>query len=61
MQKIALITGSSKGIGKGLTELLLKNNFKVFGYSRTNKIKDPNFIFSQIDLSNIEKVQKIIF
>lgn len=61
MQKIALITGSSKGIGKSITKLLLKNNFKVFGYSRTNQIKDPNFIFYQVDLSNLEEVQKITF
>ena len=61
MQKIALITGTSRGIGKALAELLLRENFNVFGYSRTNQVENKNFTFIKTDLSKLEEVQKIKF
>jgi len=61
VQKIALITGTGRGIGKAFAELLLREDFKVFGYSRTNQIENKNFTFIKIDLSNLEEVQKIKF
>ena len=61
MQKVALITGTSSGIGKALAKLLLSENYLVFGYSRTNQIENKNFTFTKIDLSNMEEVQKLKF
>tara|TARA_B100000965_G_scaffold400853_1_gene423511 strand:- start:1143 stop:1847 length:705 start_codon:yes stop_codon:yes gene_type:complete len=61
MQKHALITGTSKGIGLAMAQTLLKNNFVVQGYSRSNKIKHTNFKFHKTDLSQISKLEKFIF
>ena len=61
MNKIAIITGSSYGIGHALAINLLEKNYLVFGYARTNSIKHQNFKFTQIDLSNIKTVRKIKF
>ena len=57
----ALITGSSKGIGLALTNLLLKNNFIVHGYSRSNNLIHSNFKFHKTDLSKITRLSKISF
>ena len=61
MGKVAFITGTSKGIGRAIAELLLNKQYIVFGYSRTNTINHSNFTFIQIDLSNLENVKKITF
>ena len=52
MQKVALITGTSSGIGKALAELLLSKSYLVFGYSRTNKLTHKHYTFKHVDLSN---------
>lgn len=56
------ITGTSKGLGKAITEQLLKddNNF-VFGYSRNNVITHKNYYHKLIDLNNLEALKKIQF
>tara|TARA_R110001592_G_scaffold111347_2_gene308327 strand:+ start:3916 stop:4632 length:717 start_codon:yes stop_codon:yes gene_type:complete len=56
------ITGTSKGLGKAITEKLLKdeNNF-VFGYSRNNVITHKNYYHKLIDLNNLEALKKIQF
>lgn len=59
--RVALITGSSKGIGLSLTKFLLEEKFHVYGYSRTNKLKNPNFCFHKTDLSDLNTLKNIIF
>ncbi|HEY9083036.1 MAG TPA: SDR family NAD(P)-dependent oxidoreductase [Vicingaceae bacterium] len=56
------ITGSSKGLGKALTELLLTNekNF-VYGISRTNNISHQQFQHIQVDLADIDVVKQFEF
>lgn len=56
------ITGSSKGLGKALTELLLtdEKNF-VYGISRTNNINHHQFKHIQIDLADIDIVKQFKF
>jgi benzil reductase ((S)-benzoin forming) len=56
------ITGSSQGLGKSLTELLLQdaNNY-VYGFSRNQSIEHSNFTHHSIDLSNLKQVQEYQF
>ena len=61
MTKTAFITGSGKGIGKAISELLLLNGYQVYGYSRSNSINHTHFSFTKIDLTDLEKMQKLSF
>ena len=60
-QKIAFITGTSKGLGESITKLLLKKKYIVYGYSRTNTIKNPNFFFQKTNLFDFKELKKIKF
>jgi benzil reductase ((S)-benzoin forming) len=48
------ITGSSKGLGKSLTQLLLKDeNNAVFGLARSSSIDHERYVHTTIDLSQL--------
>ncbi len=52
-----IVTGSSSGIGKAISLLLLKNGFHVIGISRhAEKIVDPNYQAINLDLSDTESL-----
>ena len=61
MTSFAFITGSSKGIGKDLANLLLEKDFVVHGFSRSNSLKHYNFHHHKTDLANINKINSISF
>jgi len=56
------ITGSSKGLGKALTELLLRdeNNY-VYGFARSCSITHKNYHHTTIDFNDLEAVQNYSF
>ncbi len=55
--KTYLVTGSSSGIGKSVSEILLNNGAKVIGISRKKTLfkKTKNYFHYEIDLSDLEK------
>lgn len=59
----AFITGTSSGIGKAITELLLNTNqYKITGISRRNNIlHHPNYSHKSIDLSLVENTLNFKF
>lgn len=60
--KYIFITGSSKGLGKALAELFLKQKeTKVIGMSRTCSITDENYTHHTLDLSNQQIVNDFKF
>lgn len=54
-----IITGTSKGLGKALVELLLKdeNNF-VYGLSRTSTCVHERYVHSYVDLCDLSAVER---
>ena len=61
--KIAVVTGSSKGIGAGIAKYLLKKDFQVYVTYFKEKEKaekefggNPNAIIKQLDVTNEENV-----
>ena len=55
--KAAIITGSSSGVGKELTQLLLNKGWFVYGISRSNKITHDLFVHNSVDLSDIKNIE----
>lgn len=51
MSNIAYITGSSKGIGRAIAEVLLKEGWSVVGISRNKSLEHPAYRHISADLS----------
>jgi short-subunit dehydrogenase len=59
--KTAVVTGTSYGLGKSIAEMLLVNDFKVYGVSRTKSpIEDKNFVWIKTDLLD-EKSYDLVY
>ncbi len=57
--KIAVVTGVSKGIGRATVEALLEKGVKVAGWGRSEPpIEKDRFFFRQTDVTNLELVEK---
>ncbi|GAA0893223.1 SDR family NAD(P)-dependent oxidoreductase [Fulvivirga kasyanovii] len=57
--KVAIVTGVSKGIGLATVKMLLERGCKVAGWGRTSPdLSDDNFHFYKTDVRNIEEVNK---
>lgn len=55
---IAIVTGSSKGIGLATVNLLLKNGVKVAGWSRSEtEVSHPDFKHFSVDIGDIQSVE----
>ncbi len=57
--KVAVVTGVSKGIGLSIARSLLKNGVRVAGWSRSapNGLDDPNFHFFETDVADEQSVK----
>lgn len=61
LMKAALVTGTSYGIGKSITEALLREGWKVYGLSRTRpKFSSERFVWLQCDLSKGNQIEKAL-
>lgn len=57
--KIAIVTGSSRGIGRSTVDLLLEKGMKVAGWSRsTQELTHDDFLPILCDISSWESVQE---
>ncbi len=55
------ITGSSKGLGRAITDLLLEEpDVGVTGISRTNSTEHPRFTHIPFDLDNVHNLARIV-
>ncbi len=57
--KTAIVTGASKGIGKSITEYLLKNHYQVYGLCRSPCFElQQNFHFISVDFTDASALEK---
>jgi len=56
MNKVAIVTGSSSGIGKAIAEKLLTLDIDVIGLSRSVSIEHPNFRHIACDLLHVDTI-----
>ena len=56
---VIVITGSSKGIGRGMTEYYINKGFLVAGCSRSeSSLRSEDYLHSQVDVGNELEVRK---
>lgn len=56
--KIAIVTGSSKGLGLSIVHKLLEEGATVIGWSRSDtKVDHPNFKSAQVNVGNEDEVK----
>lgn len=59
VDRCAIVTGSSSGLGLEITKSLLSSGYKVFGGSRSGTdIEDENFYDVELDISSEESVEE---
>lgn len=58
-KNFAIITGTSRGLGKALAISLLNDGYKVWGLSRSSTIIHKDYEHIKMDLSNITAISKI--
>lgn len=57
--KFALVTGSRRGVGRLITEHLLKHGARVAGFARgESTFEHPNYVHFQVDVGDPAEVQK---
>lgn len=62
-EKVALVTGASRGIGLAISKVLLELGYIVYGicrYPNQSEFQNQNFHFIECDLSNPKQIQKLI-
>lgn len=60
MKKLAIITGTSRGLGKSFAKYFLENDYRVIGLSRSGgDINHKNYSDLICDLSNIESIEHV--
>ena len=61
MQKVAIVTGSSSGLGQSVCDLLASKNFRVFGWDlKLTLVNSPNFTFQQVDVTNSSSISSAL-
>lgn len=58
MSKLFIVTGSSKGLGRGLVENLVQNH-PVIGISRSNDFEQENFTWLKCDFANPQSIDEL--
>jgi len=59
-EKVIIITGASKGIGKSIAEELNSHKSVVYGIGRSFKKNTTNFNYTQLDINNHNEIKNFI-